>query len=580
MDINKVLSHFKNVTQTSQKTWKAKCPAHKDDRPSLSITLQPHRILLHCHAGCSFEEVVTRAGVKRADLREGKQPTKNEVVAAYDYYSAKGKLLYQVCRTTGKGFFQRHLGPDHEWINNMKHVDRVLYRLPELAGARGARQVFVVEGEKDVDRLLSLGFLATCNSGGAGKWHSYYGEDLKGRHVVVIPDNDEPGKKHAIAIATALKAVAASVRLLSLSGLQEHGDVSDWLSAGGTAEKLKNLVARTPVMGEPQRESPSAISAYDLIHLELPPVDFIIPGTLPEGLTILAGHPKVGKSWLCLDLAIAVANGGYALGSIKVDPHDVLYLALEDNFRRLQSRLKILLGVDLPPNNLFFELKWPRLDDMSGGLTQLTAWIRLHPACRLIIIDTLARVKPVATRDQGAYDTDTAALAGLQRFTAENSVAVVLVHHTRKAISDDPLDAVSGTLALVGVADTTLILKRGTNRAAGELSITGRDVNEQRLALEWGGEDYPAWKLLGDADIYDNTQLQAQVIELLNNADGPMTPTQIAKELDEKLTNVSSRLARMIRGALIKTVARGQYTTQERENRSNTTKTETTLFHD
>lgn len=579
MNITEVLSAFKNVVQTSPLTWKASCPAHKDAKPSLSITLQHNRILLHCHAGCSFEEVVACAGLKPADLRAGKQSTANVIIATYDYFDEKGKLLYQVCRTSEKGFFQRHLGPDRSWVHNLKGIDRVLYRLPELAAAKGARVVFIVEGEKDVDRLLSSGFLATCNSGGAGKWHSYYNEYLAGRHAVVVPDNDEPGRKHAETIVDALRGTAATVRLLELPGLKEHGDISDWFSSGRTPEDLRQLVAKTPTVGELPQTSPSAITATDLVRLELPPVNFIVPGLIPEGLTLFAGRPKAGKSWLCLDLAIAVAAGGYVLGSIEVAPHEVLYLALEDNLRRLQSRLKTLLGIDPPPTGLSFNLQWPRLDVDSGGLLQLNSWVRAHPACRLIIIDTLARVKPTADRNTQVYDADTKALAGLQNLAGQNGLAIILVHHTRKADADNPLDAVSGTLALTGVADTTLILKRASTRAKGELFITGRDVNEQNLALSWG-EDHPTWILLGDAEEYAISEQHQLVLQLLDESDDPLTPSGIAETLELKANVVNKLLSRMMKKAEIKRVDRGKYISQSKSNSAETPKRELTFFGD
>jgi len=577
MDIDRVLSHFKGVVQTSPKTWKALCPAHKDKNPSLSITLTPHRILMYCQAGCDFEEIIASVSLTHTDLREGKQPDKHEVTATYNYFDAKGKMVFQVCRTKSKGFFQRHLADDHSWVNNLRGITRVLYRLPELVAAKGARVVFIVEGEKDVDRLLALGFLATTNSGGAGKWYSYYNEYLAGRHAVIVPDNDEPGKKHGEAVREALKGIAASVRIVALDGLQAHGDVSDWLNAGHTAEDLRQLVSKTPPLGEQPSEAPAAISASDLVHMELPAISFVVPGLIPEGVTLLAGRPKLGKSWLCLDLAIAVASGGYVLGSIKVDPHEVLYIALEDNLRRLQSRLRKLLGEDSPPPGLNFNLQWPRLDPVSGGLKQLNAWVRAHPACRLIVIDTFARVKAVAQLGTPIYDADTTALTGIQTLAGQNGIAVVLVHHTRKAASDDPLDAVSGTLALTGVADTTLILKRTSTRAKAELYVTGRDVREQNLALNWG-EDTATWAIMGDAEDYALSEDHQMVLSILDDAEGPMSPSLIAGELGLKQTVVNKLLRRMLDKAEIKKIDRGKYVRQSKASDPNTQKPAPALF--
>jgi len=558
MDTRLVLASFKGVIQTTPHTWKAQCPAHEDKNPSLSITEQPGRILLHCHAGCSFEAIIGAAGLDAGALRDKRVKERSLVIATYDYFDERGSFLFQVCRCEDKRFFQRRLDDAGQWVNNLQGVTRVPYRLPELTQARGSRIVFVVEGEKDVDRLFALGFIATTNPGGAGKWKATYAKHLGGRHVVVIPDNDDVGSEHAASVVETLLGSAASIRMLLLPEQPAHGDVSVWLDQGHDAQQLKTLVAATQPIGEQDSPTVATVDATELMRMSLPPVRFVVPGILPEGLALLVGRPKVGKSWLCLDLAIAVASGGMALGKIRVEPHEVLYLALEDNLRRLQARLKILLLADPPPIGLHFMLEWPRLDPASGGLAQLSAWVRQNPACGLVLIDTLARVKPQSDRAGQAYDLDTAALSGLQSLAGQNGITIVCVHHTRKALSDDPLDAVSGTLALTGVADSTLILKRAATRASAELFIVGRDVDQQELALGWG-EEHPSWTLLGPAKDYHLSEDRQHVKELLRDAGDVMSPTEIANALGLEPNIVHKLLARMIAAREIRKIDRGKY---------------------
>lgn len=183
-------------------------------------------------------------GLVQADApaRRGRPAAATE--ATYQYRDADGKLVFEVVRRAGKRFLQRRPDPAGKdgWTWNLQGVQRVLYRLPELLAAPVDSTAFVVEGEKDADRLRSLGLVATCNPGGAGKWRKEYSTPLKGRHVVVLPDNDDPGRAHAAAVLKALSGVAASVRVVELPGLPEKGDVSDWLDSGHTGQELLALV--------------------------------------------------------------------------------------------------------------------------------------------------------------------------------------------------------------------------------------------------------------------------------------------------------------------------------------------------
>lgn len=225
-----------------------RCPAHDDSTPSLSITYSDAKVLLHCMAGCDLQAVLAALGLETADLFDDETTTKSTIISTYDYHDESGALAFQVCRMAPKSFRQRRPDGAGGWIWNMKGVRRVPYRLPELvaAGAAG-RHVFIVEGEKDVETLRGRGFVATCNPGGAGKWKDDYNRHLAGAKVVVLPDNDKPGRDHARAVATSVSASRTVVVVVELPGLGEHEDVSDWLTAGHTAEELKDLVRAAPL---------------------------------------------------------------------------------------------------------------------------------------------------------------------------------------------------------------------------------------------------------------------------------------------------------------------------------------------
>lgn len=170
-----------------------------------------------------------------------------KIVATYDYVDEDGTLLYQSVRYDPKDFRQRQPNGKDKWIWNLKGIQkRVLYKLRELMAAALTTIIFVVEGEKDVEALEKIGLIATTNVGGAGKWKEEYVPYFKERHVVTLPDNDDPGCKHAEKVAISLHGMAASIKILALPDLPLKGDVSDWIQAGGTAEKLMKLVEATP----------------------------------------------------------------------------------------------------------------------------------------------------------------------------------------------------------------------------------------------------------------------------------------------------------------------------------------------
>lgn len=192
-----------------------------------------------CHA-CgekgSLRDLARRLGI-------GAPTEQDEIV--YDYRDESGALLFQKVRYPGKRFLQRRPDGNGGWIWNLKGVRQVLYRLPEVVGSPDVL-VFVVEGEKDVDTLARHGLLATTNPGGAGKWQAAFSKALSGRDVVILPDNDDPGRRHAEQVATSLHGLAQSVRVVALPGLPAKGDVSDWLGAGHTVEELDRLADAAP----------------------------------------------------------------------------------------------------------------------------------------------------------------------------------------------------------------------------------------------------------------------------------------------------------------------------------------------
>ena len=234
------------MTKASDGNWSAKCPAHDDNTASLSLKIAKDdgRLLCVCHAGCSFNEIVDALGVQPKDFfkQEVKPMSQSQIEKTYDYTDENGQLVYQAVRKRPKTFRQRQPDGKGGWDWNLSGVRRVLYKLPELLAADQGRAVFVVEGEKDVETLMSQGYIATCNPGGAGKWRDDYSETLKGRNVVLIPDNDATGLKHVYEAAVSLHKSCSSVKIIQLPNLQEKGDVTDWFEGGGSKGEFEMIV--------------------------------------------------------------------------------------------------------------------------------------------------------------------------------------------------------------------------------------------------------------------------------------------------------------------------------------------------
>ncbi|MFI7272634.1 AAA family ATPase [Streptomyces sp. NPDC049879] len=249
-----------------------------------------------------------------------------------------------------------------------------------------------------------------------------------------------------------------------------------------------------PHLIEPaQQRIRTAWTADELMAAEFPDPKWAVPGILAEGVNLLAGPPKVGKSWLSLGLGLSVAAGGMAMDAVPVEGGPVLYLALEDTPRRLQSRMGKILGGRPAPPGLTLATSCPPLP--QGGGEAIAQWLERNPTARMVVIDVFAKMRGPSAPGASAYDADYAAVGHAKRIADHYGVAVVLVHHVRKAGADDFLAEVSGTNGIAGAADATLVLKRARGQADGVLHVTGRDVDESEYALRFHAAA-GAWQLL------------------------------------------------------------------------------------
>lgn len=288
----------------------------------------------------------------------------------------------------------------------------------------------------------------------------------------------------------------------------------------------------------------------ELLAKDIPPPKWAVEDFIPEGLTIFAGKPKIGKSWLMLGISLAVALGGKALGKIDVEGGDVLYCALEDNERRLQTRLEILLPDGAKPDRFHYIAlgDLPKMD--KGGLDMIGVFLDDMPNTRLVVIDTLQKFKAHGNAKRNAYEEDYDVFGVLQQFAMSRGIALVLVHHMRKADADYELDEISGSTGATGASDSILILKRSVDGPT--LYRQGRDVIEETFAVEFDLENC-IWTLQGEAKEVHMSEARRSIYQLLVATPEGMTPKAIANALGKNYATIRGLVAKMhAEGALVK----------------------------
>jgi replicative DNA helicase len=298
------------------------------------------------------------------------------------------------------------------------------------------------------------------------------------------------------------------------------------------------------------------LSASDLMDLELPELQWTIPGVLPQGFTLLAGRPKLGKSFLAMNMALAIAQGGQVLGE-NVEAGDVLALCLEDGPRRLKDRLSSMLQSSPPPSTLDVAFEWPRLD--AGGADQIEHWITEHKRPRLVIIDTLAKVRERPKNKGNLYLEDYGALEPLKRLADDHEISVLAVHHLNKSTSmRDPLDEISGSTGITGSPDTLMKLNRRHGDSQGELLVIGRDLEDVELAIDFDSE-IATWQLLGPADEYRTTNERQEIIAVLRESGAPTSAKEIAQATGKNESTTRTLLRKMLTAGLVEQPAWGKY---------------------
>lgn len=518
--LENVLSRLQRVRKSDKEGWAARCPAHQDRHPSLSIGIgKDGRILLKCHAGCSVDGVVAAMGLTLADLfpANASPPQKRAYagIALLDlavHVYLPWKFLFNLGLSDERGggvripYYLQEGTPAPRYrirtalvaregsLWNRGEGEIVPYGLERLREARKTGTLILTEGESDAWTLWFH------------KWHALgipgaemtrtlkpdYLEGIERLYVIQEPDAAGAGFVRQIAARLAAWQWPGRASAVRLPGAKDPNDLhkQDWKAfpqafqrALESAEPIWQPTAPTAATppATPSQGGSSLVSLEGLLSEQFATPHWAVRDLLPEGLILLGGKPKQGKSWLCLALALAIATGGNVLDHYQAEQGAVLSLSLEDTRPRLQERLKQLLSASAAiPAGIEFALEWPRLD--QGGLAQLEEYIQAHPGLRAIIVDTWAMLAPHAkSGGRSQYEGEYAALSPLKRLADTHHLAIVLVHHLRKAGAQDILDEVTGSTGMVGTVDTILVLKRERGQEQATLYVTGRDIPRECL---------------------------------------------------------------------------------------------------
>ncbi len=564
-------------SRTSESEIMVHCCVHDDPNPSLSVTVKNDMLLAKCFAGCDQVDVVE--ALKARNLWPDAEPHTNgngiphawkgkPRAGLWEYRGQRGELLGYVARfdgPEGKDVVPYFIRNGSGWKAGAASEPRPLYGLQKLRDHDGP--VLIVEGEKATDaaQILAPGHACITWPGGSNAVRKADFAHLAGRDVVVWPDADGPGLKAARAVLKALEGIgAASVRILTPpAGVAQGWDAADALAEGWIPERFTQFV-----QGSGTADACRGIfSGAELLKMQLPEIRWAVEGLLPQGLAILAGGPKLGKSWLIYSVCAAVGMGGLVLGHFPSKPGKALYLALEDSKRRLQDRLRSLIEIEpcieAGLGNVDFQTTWPRFDD-EGGLEQLENYVakNIEQGLKLVVIDTAAKVAPKAkSKSLNAYENDSIIMGRIKALADKHGICVLIVTHLNKLKSSnrDPFDSITGSTGQFGTADTALLLVRTRGADAAKLMTTGRDIDGNVYALRWL---QPGWTCSGidhSSEVSKVTPERQAILELLKQEGRALPPREISNLLQKNHSTTKNLLLKMVRDGFLVRVGVGEY---------------------
>ena len=388
---------------------------------------------------------------------------------------------------------------------------------------------------------------------GVNNFDESVNEELKKHDLFICLDNDEAGRKGMQQITNKIGVITTGIYL------QEHNDITEYFTKTNKENLYENEFITWEKIEPDKKSKIKLVSACDIQKMELPPIKEVIKDFLPEGLTIFAGRPKIGKSWMAMNIAIAVANGSKALGFFETNKSDVLYIALEDNFRRIQERMNNILNAEIDkaaPKNLFFLVENKTLPKLNeGGIEEIQKMIDDNPNLILIIIDTLGRsIADKGRKDKDSYRADYDIASKIQELAINNNIALLLLHHTKKMQEENVFDEISGTTGITGAMDTMMVLKKKNNEH--KLYITGRDIRENEYSMVFDENTF-CWNVVENE--IKTTAERKEIYDVLKEFGRTMQTKEIAEALDKKVPNISKLLNKMEMDKIIERPKYGFY---------------------
>jgi hypothetical protein len=387
-----------------------------------------------------------------------------QAIAFYEYTDKDGKLLYQVVRMEPKDFRIRRLGEKGRWVWNLGPVARTLYHLPEvLDSSRQIEPIFMVEGEKDADRLRELGVIATTSPMGAGNWCPTFAEYFRGRELIILPDADEPGEHYAQAVARSAWGLAREIRLVKLPGLPPGGDISNWLDQGHTLDDLRKLIYRSDLFQpDPQVTAPSRSTQFppDKRASDLRAggrvMQWIWQGIIAKGaVSLLSAHPKAGKSTLLSLFLRALQHREEFLG-LATHPCMVYYVTEEQEETWDERCERLGINDDLCIFKVQPFLLKPQPAEWLDFLDHVSERVMACGA-ELLVFDTISALWPVVNENDAAQVQAT--LMALRGITRTTGAGLLITHHLKKA---DGMEGTGlrGSSAIGGFVDALVELRR------------------------------------------------------------------------------------------------------------------------
>lgn len=427
-----------------------------------------------------------RRGLSKATIRKfclGYDESRKAVVIPYS-----GKMQYYQTRgTEQKTFFK----PKTEDAGAEPLFNIEALRL------RSKEPIFVVESPICAMSIYQSGgnAISTCGTGG---WKKVVDEVKRKRPLggfILCFDNDEPGQKASKSLYDELYAIGVQVIEYNIAGDKKDPNEQLMVSPKKLEEGIKSAKA---TLRKKYATTKDSFNALELQGEQIDPPTWIVRDVLPTGLAILCAPSKIGKSWMMLQLGLAVADGKDFL-DFKTNQCGVLYYALEDSKARLKDRMNKMLKGKQAPTALRFVTE---ADTVDGGLLEkIDEELKTFPGIKLIIIDTLQKVRGKVIRNESMYSGDYREMAKLKAYADKRKVCMLFVHHLRKmADESDVFNMISGSTALMGAADSIFIIsKKKRMEESATLSMTGRDIQQSDLVIAFSKVDYK-WEVQGTAE--------------------------------------------------------------------------------